>query len=61
MLAGRSLSVAVAVKVNISLPSLTDLFPIPSRTGAEPLTSLTVTVIVSESVVAPSLTLIVKV
>ena len=52
VLAGRSASAAVAVNV-ISVSSSPDFAPIAARTGAT-LTSLTVTVIVSESVVVPS-------
>ena len=49
-MAGRSASVAVAVNVS-RLPSLTVLFPIAASTGAT-LTSLTVMLIVSESLSA---------
>ena len=52
--AGISASVAVAMKVN-SMSSSVALFPIGPRTGAT-LTSFTVTVMVSQSLSAPSLT-----
>jgi len=54
VLAGKSTSVAMAVKVKVASSAI-DLFPIAPSTGAT-LTSLTVTVIVSQSLKAPSLT-----
>ena len=54
MLAGRSVSAAVAVKVRV-LPSLTVWGPMAASTGAR-FTSPTVTVMVSLAVSAPSLT-----